>query len=465
MREFRALLCYGRSSLNVVEAYTDVVLEARVLGLCFRSKEGLEWKQRLCERHFTLPLHRLLFRFLAESNLKFTEPDSWWSLLEPYAAARLDEEELSDLRELFYAFWEDDVEPSEEVFDSLFRQLDSFLYGREVYQEVKRAVDLFREGEPMEARSVLERAVLARTANKLAFQRGDFLERYKVRMRKYRESLDRGEVVLHPVGIPAIDRLIPGVPKGALCFLSGKTNLGKTFLLQEIALSGVGRKLRVLFVTVELSMEVIESRWDARISGIPLDYFLLRRVGSFSKWKSGMDSLAKKYREGARLAVSYMPEGVNAAAIDAEISHWESKWGKPCDMVVVDYADLLKAMERSYSEQDELGNIFRELKRLAQRRNVVVWTASQTSKMAYALGGVGRIEDVGYSMKKTFWSNLVIGMSQDKEEELEGIIRLKVLKYTYGPKGGVCYIKPDFSLSLVDVGDEEEGDFDESDEE
>lgn len=248
--------------------YSDRFLELKVLTLCFRSDKCFERKQQVNEDMFTSKDTKIMMKFLESFSDHFDYPEEWWEYLRVYAKPRMDEYEIEELEELFFSMWEDDEGNSDAVFESLLEQIRAYTYGRRVFAAVKDAVTHFKEGEPLKAKTTLEDAVLANANDGRIIQRGDFFEGLEQRIAKYKRGIDSGEQLLFPVGIRAIDEILPWIPKGSLCFYSGRTNIGKTFLLLETALQGcIANGFKVLVVSLELFMDVLEVRWDSMLTG------------------------------------------------------------------------------------------------------------------------------------------------------------------------------------------------------
>jgi hypothetical protein len=97
---------------------------------------------------------------------------------------------------------------------------------------------------------------------------------------------------------------------------------------------------------------------------------------------------------------------------------------------------------RSYREADwvEQGEVFERMMRIADKYNKWVVTASQANREAVdkkilSLGNVSR------SFRKVQVADYVIALSQTKEEEQQGLIRLIVLKNKFGKRGDVISLR------------------------
>jgi hypothetical protein len=93
------------------------------------------------------------------------------------------------------------------------------------------------------------------------------------------------------------------------------------------------------------------------------------------------------------------------------------------DVVIVDYADILKASATSGKEyRHQLNDIWLKLRWLARSRNIHVITASQSNK-----NGLGKdlaIEDVAEDMRKLAHVSSLMALNQTKKEKEGSIIRI-----------------------------------------
>jgi replicative DNA helicase len=111
------------------------------------------------------------------------------------------------------------------------------------------------------------------------------------------------------------------------------------------------------------------------------------------------------------------------------------------DVVVVDYGDLLK-VGKGYKESDwvEQGEVFERMMKLADKYDKWVVTASQANREAVDRK-VLSLNNIGRSFRKVQVADYVVAISQTKEEEQQGLIRLVVLKNKFGKRGDILSLK------------------------
>ena len=96
------------------------------------------------------------------------------------------------------------------------------------------------------------------------------------------------------------------------------------------------------------------------------------------------------------------------------------------DVVIVDYADILRASNNAGKEyRHQLNDIWLKLRWLARSRNIHVITASQTAKTAFNKDVA--VEDIAEDMRKLAHVSSLIGLNQTAKEKENGIIRISDL--------------------------------------
>lgn len=102
------------------------------------------------------------------------------------------------------------------------------------------------------------------------------------------------------------------------------------------------------------------------------------------------------------------------------------------DIVFIDYADEMKSTETVKTVYEEQGFIYKGLKKLAEKNNLPVVTASQTNRSAEGEDG-GTKDYLGYwavadSLKKVQLADTIFAIIQSADDKKLGNIALSVLK-------------------------------------
>ncbi len=427
--------------------YANTDLEKKVLSQYIRFDSTIALKVE----YFTIWEARQLFQFAQKHHRLADNLDEWWDIWKPQIQRAKGNVEKA--HKFLQSLWMEEQESDEKV-DYYLEQLRGFAEGRKLRSTYVASIELFDKGMVTEARELLRNDLdeAQKEFGVDVISRSDFIEDFSDRYKSYRRHQRGLDVDKLPTGIAKLDRRITGVPRASLNLIQGESGIGKTFILLELAYRGFVNGFKVLFVTVELRREVIETRWDSRITGIETE-----RIGAGhldeeeeALWRKRARDLAKMKKKGGRLATAFIPEGCTSLTLESELNYWGEKWGAPVDIFVIDYADLMSSGRKAYSEQETQGAVFRDLKRLCQVHNLVLWTGTQLSGVAYGKRQVG-LGDVGYSKKKAHWSNLILGIGADANDKEEGLLPIWVAKNNFGKANFEIILYPDFSKGLIDV--------------
>jgi replicative DNA helicase len=106
------------------------------------------------------------------------------------------------------------------------------------------------------------------------------------------------------------------------------------------------------------------------------------------------------------------------------------------DILIIDYGDIMKSTRNTKSTYEEQGWIFRELRGLAIKRNLVIITATQTTRDSLTSDG-GTAEVIGMdkaadSMEKNRILDVLFSITQSRQEKDDGAINLWVAKNRNG---------------------------------
>jgi replicative DNA helicase len=158
----------------------------------------------------------------------------------------------------------------------------------------------------------------------------------------------QGTVTFLKTGIPALDAILRGLGPGDFCLMGGATSMGKTATGVEIARHvAVEQNMRVAYWSREMSEEQLASRMTAGMARMP--YASLRDASSlaeqdFRKFLEAAQKIGDK-----RLQI--IPKSiVDITAGEAALRSVARKMDG-LDLLIVDYAQLIKAQGKSRYEQ------------------------------------------------------------------------------------------------------------------
>jgi len=175
-----------------------------------------------------------------------------------------------------------------------------------------------------------------------------------------------------PFGFRALDRKVPGANPGDLILVAARPSMGKTALACNMALNMAQSGKRVLILTLEMTARSLIERLIATHAGVSL---------SVIKQGPPKDVLDRFYQ--ASLDLEKLPIRIveNATTPERQAAVVQAmKQGAGVDCVFIDYVGLMKSGQRTTNRNDEVSEISRSLKHIAQRHEVPVVALSQLNR-------------------------------------------------------------------------------------
>ena len=111
----------------------------------------------------------------------------------------------------------------------------------------------------------------------------------------------------------------------------------------------------------------------------------------------------------------------------------EAKDFKP-DLVIIDYADIMRSTKGYDAKRFEIESIYEELRALSQEMNFVCWTASQTNRSAMN-NDIIDLDMIGESWAKVQIADVVLTFSRKREDKLTKKGKVYVAKNRIGQDG------------------------------
>ena len=192
-------------------------------------------------------------------------------------------------------------------------------------------------------------------------------------------------------------KLYGGLNRGEITIFAGGSGAGKSLFLQNFGVNWSLAGLNVVYISLELSEQLISMRLDSMISGY-----------STKEIMKNMDDVDLKVRMkgkgSGKFRVKYMPSGVTTNDIRAFLREYEIQAGIKVDCLLVDYLDLMMPISGKVSAENTFIKdkfVSEELRNLAAERNLLLVTASQLNRSAveeiefdhhHIAGGISKIQ-------------------------------------------------------------------------
>lgn len=249
-------------------------------------------------------------------------------------------------------------------------------------------------------------------------------------------------------------KLYGGLNRGEITIFAGGSGAGKSLFLQNFGVNWSLAGLNVVYISLELSEQLISMRLDSMVSGY-----------SAKEIMKNLDDVDLKVRmkgKGAgKFRVKQMPSGINANDIRAFLREYEIQSGVKVDALLVDYLDLMMPIAAKISAENLFVKdkyVSEELRNLAMERNMLLVTASQLNRAAveeiefdhsHIAGGISKINT----------ADNVVGIFTSNAMRERGRYQIQFMK-TRSSSGVGSKVDLKFNPDTLRIEDLEEGDED-----
>lgn len=242
------------------------------------------------------------------------------------------------------------------------------------------------------------------------------------------------------IGIPSgyidLDFYTAGWQKGDLIIVGGRPSMGKSAFAQCVAEHAAKQGYGVLFITLEMTPEALMQRAIARVARVPADR-LRKGLVQDHEWTRMSKALAElsQFR-----AWTFGPVGPSPGRIKAAVRKLQRE-GR-CDLVVVDYLQLLTSEVHPDQRHLEIGQYTRAFKWLALEFRVPVIVLAQLSRSVEATADKRpQLQHLRESGNIEQDADVVLFLWREDyykpETERKGITEVIVAKQRQGPVGTV----------------------------
>ena len=284
-------------------------------------------------------------------------------------------------------------------------------------QVMKRAimdsVDLIEVGQYDQIKKIVDEAMKAGSDRDLGH---DYIVGIEERLTKSTRDTVK-------TGWDPIDEVMDGgLGAGELGVVVAPAGIGKTWCLQNIGAYSVKQGLNVVHYTLELNQNYVGLRYDTVFSGV-----------TTSDIKFYQEDVKKKIDAlKGTLLIKYFPtKSASVQTLTSHLSQIEIQGTKP-DLVIVDYADILKGV--GTEKRHVLENIYEDLRGLAGEIECPIWTASQANRSSLEEEIIDATK-VAEAYSKVMIADFVVSVSRKVEDKIANTSRFHVIKNRFGIDG------------------------------
>ena len=132
------------------------------------------------------------------------------------------------------------------------------------------------------------------------------------------------------------------------------------------------------------------------------------------------------FRSGDMRIINIPPYSSTVVDIETHLDNLQYYDNYQADVIVVDYADLLAPENNKFDYRHQLDAIWKSLRKVAQERNIVIVTATQSNRKG--LKGDIDAEDIAEDVRKLAHVSKMLVINQNKKEYRDGVMRVKQIK-------------------------------------
>jgi replicative DNA helicase len=239
-----------------------------------------------------------------------------------------------------------------------------------------------------------------------------------------------------------------GIGAKELAVVIAPTGAGKSMVLVHLGTQALKLGKKVVHYTLELADTVVGLRYDSCLSKVDLKDIM-----------ESKEIVKEKIQDipGKLIIKEYPTKSASTKSIKNHLEKLKKQNILP-DVVIVDYADLLRPVSASAEKRHDLESIYEELRGMATEFECAFVTASQTNR-----GGLNAevitMESISEAFNKCFVADFIFSLSRTPQDKQANSGRIFIAKNRNGPDGLVFPAAVDWSTVSIDVlerqGDEE----------
>ena len=335
---------------------------------------------------------------------------------------------------------------AENHYDWLLMEFETFSKHKALEAAILKSADLLEKGEYGPVEDLVKKAVQIGLQKDLGT---DYWKDPRSRLEAIKDK--NGQV---STGWATLDKkLFGGFNRGELNIFAGGSGAGKSLFLANMGVNWCLQGLNVLYLTFELSENLVSMRLDSMTTDIPSrDIFK-----NIEDVEMKVKMIGKK---AGAFQVKYMPTGKTANDLRSYIKEFEIKTGRKIDVVLVDYLDLMMPIAKRISAENLFVKdkyVSEELRDLAMELNCLFVTASQLNRAS-----VEEIEfdhsHISGGLSKIQTADNVIGIFTSRAMRERGRYQIQLMK-TRSSSGVGSKVDLEFdvdSLRIRDLADDDE---------
>ena len=333
-----------------------------------------------------------------------------------------------------------------ENYEWLMDEFENFSRHKGLERAIIKSSDLLESGDYGPVEKLIKDAIQISLNKDMGT---NYFEDPRARLEKLKSS--NGQI---STGWPSVDKkLYGGFNRGELNIFCAASGGGKSLFLANLGVNWALMGLNVIYLTFELSENLVSMRLDSMTTGIGTrDIF--RNIDDV---ELKVKMLEKK---AGHLQIKYMPSGKNCNDIRAYLKEYQVKKGVKPDVILIDYLDLMMPLSVKVSPSDLFVKdkyVSEEIRNLAMETQCITVTASQLNRSA-----VEEIEfdhsHISGGLSKIMTADNVIGIFTSRAMKERGRYQIQFMK-TRSSSGVGQKVDLEFNvetLRITDLGEDDD---------
>jgi replicative DNA helicase len=313
-------------------------------------------------------------------------------------------------------------------------ELLTFAKNQAIKSAVLKSADLLQSGQYDQIKAIIDKAMHAGAERNVGHIYSEDLE---LRISK----VARNVVVTPWECINAITD--GGLGAGELGCVIAPSGIGKSWILCAIGAAAMLAGKKVAHYTFELSETYVGLRYDTIFTGI-----------ESNKVKDHKELVKEKIANiSGQLFIKYFPtRSITVNAIMAHIQRLISLGNAP-DLVIIDYADLMRSASKADARHEELGFIYEEIRGMLGELKIPGWTASQSQRSSLQ-DDIVEADKIAGAYSKVMACDFILSASRKVADKMTNTARVHCIKNRFGPDGMTFPAEMDLAHGTIQVFDE-----------
>jgi len=186
---------------------------------------------------------------------------------------------------------------------------------------------------------------------------------------------------------------------------------------------------KVMYCTIEMDAAILQNMWESREAKIPLTDIMRTQLTGYDRRKY-MAFLQHQKKIQHPLYLVDIPQGCTTGIIESEVLAFEKLHGQVPDLVLIDYANLIRPMTKYKDRAEMYDHVFRELKEGSRAHKTVYYTAAQMNRESLKAAKQGT-EHIAFSDAASYHCDSIFRIFADEKDAVNHEVHYEVIKGRY----------------------------------